>query len=161
MSWKLFSLVRSGKDDVNFMLIIFKCLEEFSSTELNIFQKLLKLQTQFLLVVIGLFQLLILSWLSFGSLWCLRNWSISFTLLNLWNMNLLSVFAYYLLVAAGFIVVCLISDIDHLCLLLYLCQSCQMFMNFIDVFKEPTCSFIDFFSIVFLLNFQWFLLQPF
>lgn len=49
MSWKLFSLVRSGKDDVNFDINYFKCLEEFSSTELNIsFQKLLKLQTQFL-----------------------------------------------------------------------------------------------------------------
>lgn len=102
-----------------FYVNYFKCLEEFSSTELNIsFSEAFKVTNSISLAVIGLFQLLILSWLSFGSLWCLRNWSISFTLLNLWNMNLRSVFAYYLFSGCRIHSdACLISDIDHLCLL--------------------------------------------
>ena len=69
-------------------------------------------------IVIGLFRWSISYQVNFGILWVLRNWSISFTLLNLWNMNLLNVFAYYLF--SGWRIhsnACLISDIDHLCLL--------------------------------------------
>lgn len=137
-----------------FYVSSFKCLEEFSSIELKIsFSEAFKVTNSMFLTVIGLFQLLISSWLSFGSLWCLRNWSIFFKLLNLWNINLLNVFAYYLFNGCRIRSdPCLISDIDHLCLLYVSLARCLWIL--LMSLKNQLFVFIDFSLLFSFLNFN-------
>ena len=75
----------------------------------------------------------------------LKNWSISSVLSNLCKFFFI-VFPYYLFDVCSDIFY-FIPDIGHLCLL-FLCQSWQKFVNFIDLFEEP--GFVSLiFSIVF------------
>lgn len=113
------------------------------------------------LVYIGLFRWSISSWMSLTRLCLSRNLYISlscwiygqqFTITLSYHFNVCSSHKKKSLLLSLIVVFCVFS-LSHA----YFNQSIKKFINFINPYKDSTCSFIDFSFFLSLLQFHWFL----